>query len=239
MKCSKILQHVYAESECRARNYLQMLQNKGVSFAGKNVLDVGCGIGMYSNLILELGADNVTGIDIEPENISFAKQNYTKTKLQFKCTSLVDFTSPDKFDFIFARGVIYYFKNVDIFFYCVRNLMEPSGEMIISFIEKTMVTSISNIVKKISCRLPTVIHPCLMFIMACLYYPYHILFAGDKMKFSIIKSKMSTIFFPVFHLFTQHSALNIVADNQFTILQIFPRKIGTDFSFQLKYDKQA
>lgn len=233
MEWSKKPQHVYSESEETARNYLQLLQKEGVSFYGKKVLDIGCGTGMYSNLIVELGAERVLGIDIEPQNIIFAAHLYRSERVQFKCISLLEMVTSERFDLVFARGVIYYFNDIDMFFASVRDVLEPSGEMLVSFIENSWVTQLSNIVKHASCATPLSMHPFLVNVLVCMYYIFNASISENRMSIGVIKSKMSTIFFPVFHLFDKEGALEVSKKNHFSVLKYFPRVMGTDFTLQL------
>ncbi|SFJ80630.1 class I SAM-dependent methyltransferase [Thermoflavimicrobium dichotomicum] len=46
-----------------------------VDIKGKNVLDVGCGGGIYCKAFAEMGAEHVTGIDFSKEMIKSAEEN--------------------------------------------------------------------------------------------------------------------------------------------------------------------
>ena len=48
------------------------------NFENKTVLDFGCGHGALSVEIAESGAKKVLGVDLEEENIDFAKENLEK-----------------------------------------------------------------------------------------------------------------------------------------------------------------
>lgn len=226
--------HVYTEPEDRARNYLKRIQRDGVSFRGKKVLDVGCGTGVYSKLMLEFGATEVTGIDIEPENISLARRNFEEESLHFECIPLLDYKASSKFDFIFARGVVYYFADLASFFESIRRLSAPEGEAVVSFIEKTGASIISNYIKMICCKMPPACHPITVNMLSWIYYIYVRLVSRDHALFSVIKEKMSTVFFPAFHLFTYNEAFEIVKKHKLSVLNTFPREVGTDFSLYLK-----
>ncbi len=234
----KVPRHVYLESETRARGFLRHLQECGITFAGKRVLDIGCGTGTYSHLILGLGAQSVTGIDIEADNIRLAQERYASPNLEFICASLSDFKSPEKYDFIFARGVIYYFQDADHFFSKLNELLQPSGEVIVSFLEKTVANMLSNNIKKMLSGFPVWSHPSLLFLLTFLYYPFHMISQREYSEFSIIKGKMNTIFFPASHLFTKENAREIAMRNHFKVIRIFPRTKGTDFVFYLKFQPE-
>ncbi len=50
--------------------------------AGKKCLDVGCGHGLFSRLMIELGASDVTGVDFDPHEIQMA-QSLTLPRSRF------------------------------------------------------------------------------------------------------------------------------------------------------------
>src|SRR5690242_21131023 len=52
-------------------------------YKGKSVLDMACGTGYGSDIILAHGAANVTGVDIADEAIGFARSHYKDPRLQF------------------------------------------------------------------------------------------------------------------------------------------------------------
>lgn len=85
------------------------LKQKGVIFEGAKVLDIGCGAGRHSTAFLEYGAQ-VTGIDISPSMIEFAKENaqaFDTALSSFKVlpwaeANLADEGWENEFDLVFA-----------------------------------------------------------------------------------------------------------------------------------------
>src|SRR5260370_38939257 len=47
-----------------------------VDVRGKRVLDIGCGGGIYSKALAEMGAASVTGIDFSEEALKGARENF-------------------------------------------------------------------------------------------------------------------------------------------------------------------
>jgi 2-polyprenyl-3-methyl-5-hydroxy-6-metoxy-1,4-benzoquinol methylase len=79
---------------------------------GKRVLDVGCGDGINSILLAQLGA-RVTGIDISPESIKLAGKraeiNGVQASTQFVCAPLeVAEIAPDSFDIIWGDAILHH-----------------------------------------------------------------------------------------------------------------------------------
>ena len=55
--------------------------------SGKSIIDLGCGTGIFSIGCCLLGAESVTGIDIDKNAVEMAKENAEKTscKINFQC----------------------------------------------------------------------------------------------------------------------------------------------------------
>ena len=105
------------------------LVKKYIDLKGKRVLDVGCGIGMYSQAFFNEGAD-VFGIDIDKENIQKAK------KLMPGISFLVDESENlpfenNFFDIVFLHEVLEHVKDdKKTISECFR-VLKPGGKIII------------------------------------------------------------------------------------------------------------
>lgn len=72
-----------------------------------NVLEVGCGIGTVSNLIIKsIPKGKFIGCDISPESIATAKKLNAFSNANFIVTDMSDFSSDIKFDFIVFPDVL-------------------------------------------------------------------------------------------------------------------------------------
>ncbi|MFB6375630.1 MAG: methyltransferase domain-containing protein [Bradymonadaceae bacterium] len=68
---------------------------------GKRVLDIGCGTGIGSSLLLELGAERVDGVDYRPGVLDLAKIKHAKESLNFHTMLWEDLDFPDdSFDLV-------------------------------------------------------------------------------------------------------------------------------------------
>ena len=68
---------------------------------GKRVLDIGCGTGIGSSLLLELGASHVDGVDYQPGVLDLAKIKHAKEDLDFHTMLWEDLDFPnDSFDVV-------------------------------------------------------------------------------------------------------------------------------------------
>lgn len=95
------------------RNYNELLQRDLAIMAvgdvqGKDVLDIGCGFGMYMLTFLKLGAKSASGIDLEEKLIErgrkYMEHNNFKVDMRVEdCTKLPH--SPNSFDIVFSGDV--------------------------------------------------------------------------------------------------------------------------------------
>ncbi len=109
--------------------------------SGDTVVDIGCGVGYYSNMIAETGAI-VTGIDPNIEYIRLAKKN-AKNKTNFLVADIGNSDNlkiPDEsVDFVFmSDALLFYFVSPDIkkkpdickLFSDIRRILKPNGTFI-------------------------------------------------------------------------------------------------------------
>lgn len=93
-------------------------------------LDIGCGVGNYSNWLAENGFD-VTGIDLSDKAIELAKEKYKQDKLNFICGDIIDESlfEEEKFDFIFDWQVLHHLlpEKGEVFVERVSQLLEDKG----------------------------------------------------------------------------------------------------------------
>ena len=91
----------------RHRTILKNLEKAGLK-SNSSVLEIGCGIGSLSGLIISYITDGFfTGADISPQTIAFLKKKYSdRTKTDFVVTDMTDFTYNKKFDFIIFPDVL-------------------------------------------------------------------------------------------------------------------------------------
>ncbi len=72
-----------------------------------NVLEIGCGIGTVSSLIIPyVKFGKFVGCDISPKSIELARNFNSQTNASFVCTDMTDFESDVKFDFVVFPDVL-------------------------------------------------------------------------------------------------------------------------------------
>jgi len=100
---------------------------------GRQVLDAGCGPGLYAELLLEKGA-TVTAIDISPKMIDLTKQRLGK-RASIRLANLeepLDFLSDKSIDVILSSLVLDYVKNWDRLFLEFARVLRDDGALIFS-----------------------------------------------------------------------------------------------------------
>ena len=125
----KVLSHFYIKG------------NEEKPLQGLKVLDIGCGGGLLSVPIHNLGA-TVTGIDPVKKNINIAN-SYIKSNnldIKFLNTTVEDFASNKKlrFDIVLNMEVVEHVDNLPLFLEISAKLMKKNSLMFIATINKTI-----------------------------------------------------------------------------------------------------
>ena len=99
---------------------------------GKRVLDAGCGAG-YGSAELADVAERVTGIDIAPEAVEYARAHYALHNVAFEQASCTQLPFADgAFDLVVAFEVIEHLEKWRAFLQEVRRVLAPAGQLIVS-----------------------------------------------------------------------------------------------------------
>ena len=99
---------------------------------GKRVLDAGCGAG-YGSAELADSAESVIGLDVSPDAVGFARENYRLPNLSFEQGSCTEIPHPDSsFDLVVAFEVIEHLENWREFLREARRVLAPTGQFIVS-----------------------------------------------------------------------------------------------------------
>jgi len=87
-------------------------------FAGKRVLDAGCGSGRYSIALSRLGAGEVVGVDFGDAGLAFGNRliaDLGVANVTLRKGSLLDLPFPDEsFDFVYANGTIHHTGDIPL-----------------------------------------------------------------------------------------------------------------------------
>ena len=89
-----------------------VLQKMLPDFAGKRVLDLGCGFGWHCVYAIEHGATHVTGIDISEKMLEEARKRNPSPFIEYQCMAIEDFDfQPDSYDIVISSLTFHYLES--------------------------------------------------------------------------------------------------------------------------------
>jgi len=97
---------------------------------GKRVLEVGCGMGLHTELMARAGAQ-VTAIDISPKSVAATKARLALRGVEAEVRELDAETidSADEFDFIWSWGVIHHSSRTGRVLRNLHRALKPGGQL--------------------------------------------------------------------------------------------------------------
>jgi 2-polyprenyl-3-methyl-5-hydroxy-6-metoxy-1,4-benzoquinol methylase len=112
----------------RTKHVLDLLPRKA-----ENVLDFGCGWGMFSNLIARhLPQAEVLGIDPAPESLRIARGFYGQSeRLRFE-PGPISLLCEESYDAVVSMQVIEHVHNPGIYLSSINRVLAPGGALVIS-----------------------------------------------------------------------------------------------------------
>jgi SAM-dependent methyltransferase len=114
---------------------------------GKRVLDIGCGTGIGSSLVLELGAERVEGVDHRPEVIELASMKHDKQGLDFHVMFWEELDFPENtFDLVLCLDPSSPITDPNLLLE-VRRILKDGGEYVCA-LERTKIEGIETILPK-------------------------------------------------------------------------------------------
>ena len=97
-------------------------------FKDKDIIDVGCGGGRYSNALRLLKAKSVTGVDYSDNGIFTAKKNYKYKNIFFKKQNVLNLSfNQNTFDIVFCNGVMHHTTDLKKGIRELHRICKPSG----------------------------------------------------------------------------------------------------------------
>lgn len=102
-------------------------------FAGKRVLDLGCGFGWHCRYAVEQGAASVVGIDISQKMLEEATRKTPQTNIRYIRMALEDIDFPaDSFDLVISSLALHYVESFPPVVAGVKRCLERGGDFIFS-----------------------------------------------------------------------------------------------------------
>jgi SAM-dependent methyltransferase len=86
------------------------LASMGLAFAGKRVLDIGCGVGHLGARLAEMGA-NVVCVDGRESNIASLRMRYPQLEAHVGNVETDDLAQFGRFPIVFCYGLLYHLEN--------------------------------------------------------------------------------------------------------------------------------
>lgn len=108
---------------------------KKMNLKGETVLDVGCGIGLYSSIFATLGF-KVKGIDISEKSIELAKK--LPTDVKFEVADLNNYHD-GKYDIVFCWDVLHHTFDAEMGFKRLKEFVNLNGYLIISIFNNRLI----------------------------------------------------------------------------------------------------
>ncbi len=164
-----------------------------------SVLDVGCGVGIYSLIFQQKGAKDVTGIDMSESSIDKARAALEKSSLgdvQFLNSDIQNYDPQNKrFDLIWCHGVIYYISNPLEAIDKICDLVERGGVLYISLLKDTHCAKIISFFRRILYRIPKSLWGFTSLLISALFFLFLFIFYKEK-DFLRIRIKVLTQYLP-------------------------------------------
>ncbi|MFF2089704.1 class I SAM-dependent methyltransferase [Paenibacillus sp. NPDC058174] len=111
----------------------QALQKMLPDFAGRRVLDLGCGYGWHCRYALEQGASSVVGVDISEKMLQEARAKTEAGKVQYLCLPIEDIDfEPSSFDAVISSLAFHYLESFDGICRSVHRCLAAGGDFVFS-----------------------------------------------------------------------------------------------------------
>lgn len=93
------------------------------------VLELGCGTGTFTDLVLTHGARAYHGIDLSPRMIDRARGKIHDPRVTYEVVSLESFAprNEERFDIIISASFLHHLVDVEAGLNCIRRLLRPGG----------------------------------------------------------------------------------------------------------------
>ncbi|WP_169091364.1 class I SAM-dependent methyltransferase [Paenibacillus sp. PL91] len=113
-------------------SWISLIQ-KNVEVLGRQIVDIGCGGGIYTKSFLSMDASDVTGVDFSEEMLKGASQNCVDCdNVLFVLGDAYDTKLPDsKYDLILERALIHHLVDLNRCFKEAHRILKNNGVLIV------------------------------------------------------------------------------------------------------------
>jgi len=114
------------------------------SFAGKSVLDLGCGFGWHCRYVMENGAKSVIGVDISEKMLERARTINDLDGIEYSRKAIEDVDYPaGHFDVVLSSLTFHYLASFDSISKSIYKWLKPEGTFVFS-VEHPVFTAAGN-----------------------------------------------------------------------------------------------
>lgn len=103
--------------------------------AGLQILDIGCGPGLYAEHLLTEGAAHVTALDVSPRMVQLATERLAHRNAGIHLADMsqgLPFLSDGAFDLVIAPLMIHYLRHLETVFPEIQRVLKPGGRFVFS-----------------------------------------------------------------------------------------------------------
>ncbi|NQF19921.1 class I SAM-dependent methyltransferase, partial [Enterobacter hormaechei] len=100
---------------------------------GKSVVDLGCGYGWFCRAARELGAADVTGVDISEKMLARAAELTADPQIHYQRSDLESLKlNESSLDLVYSSLALHYLPELDTLFARVQRALKPGGSLVFS-----------------------------------------------------------------------------------------------------------
>lgn len=102
-------------------------------FAGKDVLDLGCGFGWHCKYAADHGARSVLGIDLSEKMLGEAKRRNPAQQITYRIGSIEGYEYPaERYDVVLSSLALHYAEDLSAVFQKIFRTLRPGGDFVFS-----------------------------------------------------------------------------------------------------------
>lgn len=98
---------------------------------GKSVADIGCGSGIFTNILKKWGAKTIIGVDFSKTLLGIAGEHYPDISFRYGTATKTSLQA-GTFDIVTSSMVLHYLKNLDAHLQEVQRILKPGGIYVFS-----------------------------------------------------------------------------------------------------------
>ncbi|EKM8120268.1 class I SAM-dependent methyltransferase [Enterobacter hormaechei] len=100
---------------------------------GTSIIDLGCGYGWFCRVARELGACDVTGVDISEKMLARAAELTDDTQIHYQRSDLESLQlRENSLDLVYSSLALHYLPELDALFARVQRALKPGGSLVFS-----------------------------------------------------------------------------------------------------------